>query len=127
ARKHLKEIILLFSVPIAIILLVIGFLYVPRLFAHPGYDFIYCSGYSCDNTFSVNPSGQLTITSDDKPYRIDDSNLYYYDIERDASRPIHESEASRYTLDATSKSPDGYTLKRSSGSSGFLFWSDYRQ
>lgn len=127
ARKHLKEIVLLFSVPIGIIAIIVAFLYVPRLFAHPGYDFIYCSGYSCDNRFSVNPSGELTVSTENTRYSFDESSLYYYDVERDASRPIHSDEASRYKLDATSKSPDGYTLKRSSGSSGFLFWSEYHR
>ena len=107
ARKHLKEIVLLFSVPIAIIMLIIAFIYVPRLFAHPGYDFVYCSGYSCDDRFSVAPSGQLTVNTDSSRYRINDSNLYYYDVERDASRPIHTDEANKYKLDATSQSPDG--------------------
>lgn len=125
AKKHFREIVLLFSVPLAIIVAIVSFLYVPRIFANPGYDFVYCSGYSCDNRFLVNPSGQLTIATDSNRYRGSDSNLYYYDVERDATRPIHGDEASRYKLDATSKSPDGYTLKQNSGSSGFLFWSDY--
>lgn len=128
ARKHhLREIILLFSVPIGIIVVLIAFLYVPRLFANPTYDFIYCEGYSCDNSFSVNPSGTLVVP-DEPNRRLYDggSRLYYYDTKRDATRPLHIDEASRYQLDTTSKSPDGYTLRRSSGSSGFLFWSDYQ-
>lgn len=126
-KKHLKEILLLFSVPIGIIILIVAFLYVPRLFANPTYDFIYCEGYSCDNRFSVDPNGTLAVSSETDSYSYyNDYSLHYYDVQRDATRPLHISEATRYQLDATSKSPDGYTLKHHSSGGGLLFLGNYQ-
>lgn len=126
ASKHLKEIILLFSVPIAIIVIIVAFLYIPRAFANPGYDFIYCTGYSCENRVSVDPNGKLVTSSDSERYTPYDFSLRYYDVQRDATRLLHAEEANRYQLDTTSKSPDGYILKHTSSGSGFLFWGDYQ-
>lgn len=126
ANKHLKEILLLFSVPAGIIVIIIAFLYIPRLFANPTFSFIYCEGYSCDNRFSVDPNGKLTVSAETDRYSYyDDYSLQYYDVQRDATRPLNADEATRYQLDATSKSPDGYTLKHSSGGGGVLFLGNY--
>ena len=127
ANRHTKDLLLLFSIPAGIILLLLAFLYVPRLLANPGYDFIYCEGYYCDGRFSVGSNGNLQEAPDEnnRSYYGNDANLFYYDVERDATRPVLFDEASRYRLDASSKSPDGYTLKRTSGGGGFLFWGSY--
>lgn len=124
SKQHIRDILLLFSIPIGIIAVLIAFLYVPRLFAHPAYDFIYCEGYKCDDRFSVDPNGNLQVApEDDRRYSYSyDADLFYYDVQRDATRPLQADEATRYRLDATSKSPDGYTLKYSSGGGGLLFW-----
>jgi hypothetical protein len=126
--KHLKDILLLFSIPIAIIIVLVAFLYIPRLFANPAYNFVYCEGYYCDGGYSVGANGNLQEAPDQStrsPY-VDGYKLFYYDVERDATRPVQFDEATRYKLDTSSKSPDGYTLKHSSGGGGFLFWGDYQ-
>ena len=126
AKKHLKEILLLFSIPAFIVVTVIAFLYIPRLFANPTHDFIYCEGYSCENRFSVDLDGKLIVTDDFNRYPRGSNTLHYYDLEQDATRPIQAEEAGDYPLDPTSKSPDGYQLVQNSNNGGFLFWSDYR-
>lgn len=125
AKKHLKEILLLFSVPIGIILIIVAFLYVPRLFANPTHDFIYCEGYSCDSRFVVDTNGKLTLSTESARNSYRDYRLYYYDAKRDATRPIQLADAESYLLDASSKSPEGYTLEQNTNGGGFLFWSDY--
>lgn len=124
AKKHLKEILLLFSVPLGVIALIIGFIYIPRLLADPTHDFVYCEGYYCDNKFSVNSNGKLTTSSETDRFSYRDYQLYYYDATRDATRPIQAADAENYLLDPTSKSPEGYTLERNTNSGGFLFWSE---
>lgn len=122
--RHMKDLLLLFSVPVAIIVLLVGLIYIPRVLANPTYDFIYCEGYYCDDRFSIDPNGTLKEAPDESvrsAYR-GDARLFYYDVQRDATRPVQFDEAARYRLDTTSKSPDGYTLKHNSNSSGFLFW-----
>ena len=124
ANQHIKDLLLLFSIPAAIIIVLVCFIFVPRLFANPGYDFIFCEGYNCTRSFSVDSSGKIVeAATTNRTYY--DAHLYYYDTERGASRPIEISEAESYRLDPLSKSPDGYTLKRSSSSGGFLFWGSY--
>ena len=128
ARTHLKEIILLFSVPIGVIALVIAFLYIPRLFAHPEHDFIYCEGYYCENAFSVDSNGHLvtkntTDTYDRYAYR--EYSLRYYDVAKDSSRPVQPEDAQNYLLDPSSKSPDGYVLRRTANNGGFLLYGSY--
>lgn len=118
--KHLREIVLLFSVPIGIVAIMLAFLYVPRLFAHPTQDFIYCQGYDCAARYSVDTNGTIVLSTEN-----DDASLYYYDARRDATKRIQPTEAKQYLLDASSRSSEGYVLQRRTGSSGFLFWSDY--
>ena len=119
ANKHLKDILLLFSVPIGIVFIIVALIYVPRLFANPTYDFVYCTGYTCDNTYSVDSSGKIKNLKD-TTYRdsYDTYSLRYYDMERDTSRPISFEDAQSYQLDASTKSPDDYTLERHSQDGG---------
>lgn len=126
-KKHLKEILLLFSVPVGVIAIIIAFLYVPRLFANPAYDFIYCEGYSCESRYSVGSHGRLIVSNETNRYSYNSDRLYYYDLERDATRPIQAADASGYLLDPTSKSPDGYLLQQNTNSGGFLFWGSYNR
>lgn len=118
-NKHLKELLLLFSVPIGIVFIIIGFLYIPRLIANPSYDFVYCTGSACDNRYTINPAGEVsTPGSDTSRYYYDAISLRYFDIKDDTSRPISLDDAKKYRLDSSSKSPDGYTLERNTQSGG---------
>lgn len=123
-KAHAKDFALLFSVPLGAIALILAFLYIPRFFAHPTYDFVYCLGYYCDKNYTVDPSGKIHMSTDDgiPRYSIENSSLRYYDTVRDTTRPLSVDEAMRYQLDPTSKSPDGYTVSHNSNNGGFLFW-----
>lgn len=124
-RNHVKEFLLLFSVPLGIIVILIGLIYLPRLFANPTYDFIYCEGYSCLDRYSVDPAtNTVRQVPEDRRFSAE-ASLRYYDASRDATRPISQTEAESYRLDPMSKSPEGYELELSTGSGGFLFWGDY--
>jgi hypothetical protein len=130
-NRPLRDLALLFSVPIAIALLAAAFVYVPRLMANPQYDFVYaaCPDYACRDSYSVSAGG--TITRDPEPvnptYYDTTARLYYYDAAKDSSRSLTLEEARRYQLDTSSKSPDGYTLTREDSDSGFLFWSSSKE
>ena len=127
--NHLKDLLLLFAIPIGIALFAVAAIYVPRLFAQPSYDFIYtqCGDYRCDDNYSVDAFGRLVKEADDmtKPeYRNSTSTIHYYDAAKDATRTIGIEEAQQFKLNTSSKSPDGYSLAREEHQSGFLFWSD---
>ncbi len=122
----LKDLLLLFGIPVAVIVLAIGIVYLPRLFAHPGYDFIYssCADYSCNGSFTVDSAGTVSATPSASRYydQYPARTLYYYDIATDTSRQIDIAEARAYHLVGTTTSPDGYQLERSAHDGGFFFW-----
>lgn len=126
ASSHLKDLILLFSVPAAIALIAASIVYIPRLLANPTSDFIYasCLEYRCNNTYTVDSAGVVQASSG-TGYYDRDATLHYYDAANDATKSLTLEQAQQYQLNTLSKSPDGYTLMREDSNSGFLFWVDY--
>lgn len=130
SNSHLKDLILLFAIPIAIAVFAAVLIYVPQLLANPKYDFIYsvCDDYRCKNSFSIDGTGFVTqdnSSSSNLDYFDRTATLRYYDSANDSTRSITLEETRRYRLNTSSKSPDGYSLSRESSGSGFLFWGDY--
>lgn len=142
SRTALKDLVLLFAVPAGIAVVVMLVVYVPQLLAKPRYDFIYasCLEYSC-STIRVEGGKVIPRSSSQLSEGIDAvpdgapidlkydygrygavSQLYYYDVSERSTRALSDSEASRYELDTSSRSPDGYVLEREQSSGGFLFW-----
>lgn len=127
SNSPLKDLVLLFSIPIAIITIAAAVIYVPRLMANPAHDFIYsvCEEYSCKNRYAVDSAGYITETppeSSEVRYGDGPVQLRYYDVSAEATHSLTLDEARRYRLDTSSKSPDGYTLIRESSGGNFLFW-----
>lgn len=128
ATSTKKEFLLFISIPAGIILLVMMVLFVPTLFAKPGYDFIYtsCSTYDCSGGIVVGADGFAKESSVSQLYNNDGQRvpeIYYHDIRDNSSREIEFSEASSYKLNASNVSPDGYKLTKGSNSGGgFLLW-----
>lgn len=129
-NSHLKDLVLLFGIPIAIAVFAAVVIYTPMLSANPKYDFVYsvCDDYRCRNSYSVDATGYIYQdypNSSSLDYYDHTANLRYYESSNDSTRSLILEEAKRYRLNTSSKSPDGYTLTRESSSSGFLFWGDY--
>lgn len=131
--SHVKDLVLLFSIPIAIALFAAAVVYAPKFFAKPGYDFIYtyCPDYSCRDTFTLDSEGRIQgrDTTDDAFYygRHEPSVIRYYDASENATRSLTREDASTYRLINSSKSPDGYILDREKTGGGFLFWGNYSE
>jgi hypothetical protein len=125
--SHLKDLILLFAIPIGIAVFAAIAVYAPRLFANPKYDFIYsvCSNYNCNYDFNVDGSGYVSQYSMNRDYYNGTSTLRYYNAKDDSTRSLTLEEAKRYQLNISLKSPDGYSLTREDSNSGFLFWGNY--
>lgn len=141
--KKNKDALLLFSIPVAMLLLGLAFVQIPRLLASPDYDFIYfkCkTGYSyCSREYGydVSDSGIISVdydgsgdhqfatsrTSSSLSTPTEPAGLFIYDVSEGTSTKITLQEANRdYQLSAAEIAPDGYTLQRSErGSRGFLF------
>jgi len=125
--SHLKDLILLFAIPIGIAVFAAIAVYTPRLFANPKSDFIYsvCSNYNCNYDFNVDSSGYVSQYSMNRDYYNGTSTLRYYNAKDDSTKSLTLEEAKRYQLNTSSKSPDGYSLTREDNDSGFLFWGNY--
>ena len=124
--SHLKDLILLFAIPIGIAVFAAIAVYAPRLFAKPKYDFIYsvCDNYDCTDAFAVDNSGHIS-RSTNRNHDTSTVKLRYYSAENDSTRSLTFEEATRYQLNSSSKSPDGYSLIKEKSDSGFLFWGNY--
>lgn len=125
--SHIKDLVLLFSIPVGIAICIAAIVYIPSLLANPKYDFVYsvCSSYRCDSDFNVDGSGHVSQYGVDSDRYADTATLHYYSVKDDSTRTIGVEEAKGYQLDTSSKSPDGYTLSKEGSNSGFLFWSNY--
>ena len=123
-----RDLTLLIAVPLVLLGILAAILYLPRLSVRPDYDFIYsrCSEYQCSTRYIVE-NGTVAERTDTtwSSSRSVPSQLYYYDVGANESRALTYDEAARYNLAAGSHSPDGYTVKRQSRSSGFLFGGGY--
>lgn len=128
--SHIKDLALLFAIPVGIALFAAAAIYIPRLLADPKYNFIYsvCDDYRCEDDYSVDATGHIVKEPNDPlNSAYDNGNLAtirYYDTESDSTRSLTLEEAQTYQLDTSSKSPDNYRLAKESTSSGFLFWGD---
>lgn len=134
ATSHLKDLILLFSIPLAIAILAAAIIYIPRWMAHPTYDFIYsvCQDYRCKNSYVVDSAGHVTQESNKSAsqpeypeYYDSTAILRYYDASEDVTRSMSFEEAKKYVLDTSSRAPDGYTLVQEDSRGSFLFWGGY--
>jgi hypothetical protein len=124
--SHVKDLALLFAIPIGIAIFAALAVYAPRLFAHPKSDFMYwvCNNYGCTYDFGVDGSGYVYQfgTNHDQHNGTGTSTLRYYNAKDDSTRSLTLEEAKHYQLNTSSKSSDGYSLTREGGDSSWLFW-----
>lgn len=139
--SRVKDLFLLFSIPLAISVMAAAAVYVPRLLANPTYDFVYtyCEDYDCADTYSAASDGRVTMnvvsssSSPSSPLSSSSQNRYndsvarlaYFDVASGASKLIDYNEAQKYQLSTSSISPDGYSLVRAGDDGGSLFGGNY--
>jgi hypothetical protein len=123
-KKRNPSLIIGFSLPIAMIVIVAVSIYIPPLFIHPQYNFVYSAdtNYSQVDTYSVGQTRHLEegarVISGDMP--AGKPQLYLHNITTNESTPISYEVASKLTLDASTQSPDGFTVQAGSNASGFF-------
>jgi len=140
-NKQKLPIYIALAIPVLMIVLVAGFVYFPGLGKNPVYDFVYVSGNSThyygygNQEYTVN-NGKLT-KNPLPPYLNEpksvipfasDSHFYLYDTEKETATEISFEQAEGHSLDSSTESPDGYTIRQGGSSGGFLFFdgpSDY--
>src|SRR3989344_2124029 len=106
------------GLPILLILFVAITVYLPSFFIKPKYNFLYATGNLYDYDIKV-VNGRLTsnprYSQRDPYYRYTptEPNIFLYDVTADKSKAVSLSVAQSYTLDPSTKSPDGFTVGRS--------------
>ena len=131
-RKNIT-LVLGISIPILMILLVAGSIYLPGLFIKPHFNFLYVSGddyyYYNQRQYSVQ-NGKLVKNEIKQPENQnynppqDESKLHLYDVTKNESREISFAEAQNLNLDSNTKSPDDFEIVYGSRGDGFFpfFW-----
>ncbi|MBX4205417.1 MAG: hypothetical protein KW788_04545 [Candidatus Doudnabacteria bacterium] len=119
------------SVPILMTVLVALAIYLPRLYNHPQYDFIYMTGDYYYNGYRVENGKLLEVpqlVSDPmlKYSPVQQTKLFYYNMQTNQSRELTYAEARNYNLDTQDTSPDGYQITQGNyGGDLFFSHSDY--
>jgi len=131
-KKKNIPLILGFSIPILMILFVAASIYIPVLFLHPKYNFLYSTDgdyygskvYSVNNGRLVENSQPTPIYPDHRPYQRPE--LYIHNVTTNESTPASFQEVANLKLEPSTESPDGYKIESDSDSRGFFpfFWYD---
>jgi len=123
-KKNIS-LILGISIPILMIIFVAAAIYLPGVFIHPQYNFLYSSSsdYYGTKQFNVSngklvkeevkrPDGQKNVTGETK--------LFIYDVAIEKSREVSFEEAQSLELDPYNKSLDGFEVIHGSGGDNFF-------
>ena len=127
-KKNLPLIIAL-CIPVLMIILVAGFIYLPGIGKKPTHNFLYITGndstYESQGVQYLIRDGYLvknqlpTTTPPAYPYppkiSTGDASFYVYDVTKNISFEITFEQARKYKLDPSNKSSDGYVLERGQG------------
>lgn len=111
------------ALPMLLVGYVLGTAYIPSLYAKPQYKFLYTQGSSYDYDILV-AGGKVTYSRrypNDTSYRPLPPEIHVYDPVVNASRTLSIEEAQAYTLDTSTKSPDGYTVAQNDTESSSFF------
>ena len=120
------------AIPIALILFVTGSIYIPGIFIHPRYNFLYASGGFYGRPYQV-IDGHLAIATDTATQAAGtpaapmpgyppggQQTFFVYDVATNQSHEISPADAVQLTLDANEQSPDGFTVVSGNSGSGFF-------
>ncbi len=129
--NHFKDLLLLFSVPICIAIIVAAVIYIPQMLANPQYSFIYyaCNAYCPDESYTVDANGQIQLYPVDNSYdpllRSNDNSYDTTDLEGEGidddtqqrsydvnnSMPIYDTPYSLRIYNTKTNSSSPITLK----------------
>ncbi len=131
-KKNIPLIIAL-CIPVLMIVVLALAIYLPGLGKKPAHNFIYLTGdnyysydqskYSVANGYLVeNPSATTTPPTYYKPVT-SETRIFLYDVGANSASEITFSQASKYRLDPSQTSEDGYKVERGNSNGDFLFGS----
>lgn len=130
-NKQKLPLIIALCIPLLMIILVAGFIYIPGIGKKPKYDFVYLSGStSYYGTQEYKVSGGKIVKypiTQDKMYAggiVPNESMplfYLYSVANQSATELSLEQAQSITLDASNTSPDAYIIERGNGGGGFPF------
>lgn len=123
------------AIPIVMILFVAGSIYLPGLFSHPQYDFLYETGsgdyYYGRGQYSVQTARLVKneFPPSNDPYRQPpaDAKLFVYDVRENKSTEVSFEAAQQLMLDSSPKSPDSFEVVSGSRDGDFFPFMFYNE
>jgi hypothetical protein len=108
------------AVPVIAVVAIAVSIYVPRLYVHPQYNFVYAEnlGYA-PVPCSINDT--LPTTQISRLLPCGGYSVYLYNVSTNTNTQITASDENSYSLDTSQASPDGFTVGPSYSSGGPLF------
>ncbi len=102
------------SIPILMIVLVAAVIYLPRLFYHPAYNFLYATSDDFYATQQYDVQDGKLIKKDVRRYGpstpLEEAKLYIHDVATNQNKEVSFSEAQQLNLDPDRQSPDGFEI-----------------
>lgn len=112
------------SIPVVMIVLVAAAIYLPRLFYHPAYNFLYVTSgdYYAIQQYEVQ-DGRLmkkNVKRPDAMASAGEAKLYIYDVATDRNTEVSFADAQNLDLDPDRQSPDGFEIVAAGYRDGFF-------
>lgn len=120
------SLLLALLIPVAMILFVAGSIYLPGLFIHPKYNFIYYNEGSYYSIRYIVKNGELIKlepTEEQKKYNYNNGiepKLFEYNVVKNESKEVSFDYARMVALDSNFMSPDGFTVEYGNGGESFF-------
>ena len=130
-NKHKKNVplIISLSIPILMVVLIAGSIYLPVLFLKPPqYDFVYSAGWNYCTDYRYRVENNRILRSEIKKNEnincqpTNEEQLYYYDVQKNTSRELTFEEAQQLEIDANYKSADGFEVVSGDHSFDIFFY-----
>ena len=115
-RKNYWPILLAISIPILLILFMIGSIYLPQLGLKPKYNFLYTTDYySYDFPYEVKDHRLTDLPKKNQTeqfsyYPVRAPRFFVYDVKANQARQVNAEEAKQLGLDDQPVSTDGYQV-----------------
>lgn len=110
------------SIPTLMILFIAGSIYLPILFIHPRFNFLYASNndyYYSQSQYSVQNGkfvmNKIQVSKKQNYQQPKKLKLYIYNVTKDKSREVSLKEVQKLNLDTSKISPDGFRIAYSNG------------
>jgi len=122
-KKRNPSLIIGFSLPLVMIIVVAISIYIPQMFLHPKYNFLYSTDtdYTGVQIYTVaNQHLSEQFPTDVQTTPAPSPQLFVHNVTTNESKAITNDEAKKLTLDPSIESPDGYRLQEGNSNSGFF-------